>query len=223
MQLRASQPNLMEIIRALDTNLKSIFWLNRSSIQLRRPCARRYVSSKQPASNNPTASNPLPEQSSTTQSTTSLLSALGNSFKSSQSSNYSPNVLLSERVLPSPYHLHVYSTKHNTHMALTRPNRDPIISISAGNIGFRKAARGKYDAAYQLGAYMMSRIQQQGLLKEITQLELVFRGFGEGREAVKKILLGSEGMALRPRFKSVTDTTRLKFGGTRSKKPRRLG
>ena len=124
---------------------------------------------------------------------------------------------------PTPHHLHVYSTKHNTHLTLTRPDRNPIISISTGNLGFRKAGRGTYDAAYQLGAYMMSRIQQQGLLAQIHRLELVMRGFGEGRTAIQKILLGSEGMSLKSKVVKVTDSTRLKFGGTRSKKPRRLG
>ncbi|MCJ1286271.1 hypothetical protein MMC26_005616 [Xylographa opegraphella] len=122
-----------------------------------------------------------------------------------------------------PHHLHVFSSKHNTHITLTRPDRNPIIAVSTGNLGFKKAARGTYDAAYQLGAYMMNRIQQEGLLAKIQKLELVLRGYGDGREAIKKILLGSEGMGLRPRIVRVTDATRLKFGGTRSKKPRRLG
>ena len=122
-----------------------------------------------------------------------------------------------------PHHLHIYATRHNTHITLTKPDRDPIISVSCGNLGFRKAARGTYDAAYQLGAYTMGRIQEQGLLTQIQKLELILRGFGPGREAITKILLGSEGMNLRPRVCKVTDATRLKFGGTRSKKPRRLG
>lgn len=122
-----------------------------------------------------------------------------------------------------PHHLHVYATKHNTHLTLTRPDRNPIISVSTGNIGFRKAGRGTYDAAYQLGSYVMGRIHEQGLMTQITRLELVLRGFGPGREAVTKVLLGSEGMGLRPRIVKVTDSTRLKFGGTRSPKPRRLG
>ncbi|KAI9849527.1 MAG: hypothetical protein M1837_004147 [Sclerophora amabilis] len=122
-----------------------------------------------------------------------------------------------------PHHFHIYATKHNTHITLTRPNRDPIISVSAGNIGFRKAGRGNYDAAYQLGAYVMNRIQEQGLLREIQKLEVILRGFGPGREAVTKALLGSEGRYLRGRVSQVTDATRLKFGGTRSRKPRRLG
>ena len=49
------------------------------------------------------------------------------------------------------------------------------------------------------------------------------RGFGAGREAVTKVLLGSEGRDVRDRISAVVDATRLKHGGPRSKKPRRLG
>ena len=58
---------------------------------------------------------------------------------------------------------------------------------------------------------------------QIEQLEVVFRDFVPGREDVTKILLGAEGRALRERVARVMDSTRLKHGGTRSKKPRRLG
>lgn len=69
----------------------------------------------------------------------------------------------------------------------------------------------------------MGMIQQKGLLREIHGLEVVLRDFGPGREAIQKILLGSEGKAIRGRVLRVMDATRLKFGGTRGKKPRRLG
>jgi small subunit ribosomal protein S11 len=121
------------------------------------------------------------------------------------------------------HHFHIYATKHNTHITLTDPNRNSIISLSAGNIGFRKAARGTYDAAYQLTSYVFGRMQEEGLLRKIQNLEVVLRGFGIGREAVTKALLGTEGRLLRPKIKTVSDATRLKFGGTRSRKPRRLG
>jgi small subunit ribosomal protein S11 len=119
--------------------------------------------------------------------------------------------------------LHIYATKHNTHLCLTKPNRDPIISVSCGNIGFRKAGRGTYDAGYQLAAFLMSRIIDKGLLPQIQKLELVYRGFGPGREAVTKAILGAEGKRVRPLIVKLADSTRLKFGGVRSKKPRRLG
>jgi len=121
------------------------------------------------------------------------------------------------------YFFHVYSTKHNTHITLTTPDRNPKISVSAGNLGFRKANRGTYDAAYQLASYVLGRIQEEGLLNQITEMEVVLRGFGIGREAVTKAILGTEGRMVRNKVVRVTDATRLKFGGTRSPKPRRLG
>jgi small subunit ribosomal protein S11 len=119
--------------------------------------------------------------------------------------------------------LHIYTHKHNTHITLSKPNRDALISVSCGNIGFRKAGRGTYDAGYQLAAFVMSRIQDKGLLPQIKRLELVYRGFGKGREAVTKAILGSEGKNIRKLIVKLSDSTRLKFGGVRSKKPRRLG
>lgn len=121
-----------------------------------------------------------------------------------------------------PHRLHVYASKHNTHITLSNGERQPIISVSAGNIGFRKSSRGSYDAGYQLGAYVMGRIKQRGLLSQIQSMELILRDFGQGREAIQKILLGTEGAFIRDRIVRVMDATRLKFGGVRGKKPRRL-
>ncbi|KAI0970075.1 hypothetical protein F4678DRAFT_437495 [Xylaria arbuscula] len=122
-----------------------------------------------------------------------------------------------------PFHFHIYAHKHNTHITVTKPNRNAILSMSAGNIGFKKSKRGSYDAAYQLCAYVLDKLNQGGWHRKITALEVVLRGFGQGREAVTKVLLGSEGRLLRPHIKKVSDATRLKFGGTRSPRPRRLG
>ncbi|KAF2746478.1 mitochondrial ribosomal protein-like protein subunit S18 [Sporormia fimetaria CBS 119925] len=133
------------------------------------------------------------------------------------------NLAKSEWEEPPRHHLHIYCHKHNTHITLTTPDRDPIISVSCGNIGFRKAGRGTYDAAYQLAAFVMNRIRDKGLLPQIQRLELVYRGFGAGREAVTKAILGSEGSQIRHLVVRLADSTRLKFGGVRSKKPRRLG
>lgn len=57
----------------------------------------------------------------------------------------------------------------------------------------------------------------------IRSMEVVLRGYGKGREAVVKAIMGNEGHKLRERIVRVSDATRLKFGGTRSPKPRRLG
>jgi len=146
-----------------------------------------------------------------------------------------------------PHKMHVFATKHNTHITLVQAPRpasktvssgisgtsasaadqkkmvDVLLSLSAGNIAFKKAARGSYDAAYQLAAFVLKQMQEKGMLRDMTKLEVVLRGFGAGREAVTKALLGTEGRFVRGKITSVVDATRLKHGGARGKKPRRLG
>ncbi|OLN97067.1 putative 37S ribosomal protein S18, mitochondrial [Colletotrichum chlorophyti] len=124
--------------------------------------------------------------------------------------------------LLEPYHMHVYSHKHNTHVTVTKPNRGAIISLSTGNIGFKKSKRKGYDAAYQLTAYVLERLNYAGWHKKINKLELVLRGFGTGRDAAVKVLMAPEGKLWRNKIIRVADSTRLKFGGTRSKNPRRV-
>ena len=121
-----------------------------------------------------------------------------------------------------PYHFHIYSHKHNTHITCTKPDRGPIISLSAGNIGFRKSRRGTFDAAYSLTKYVLERLIHTGWPIKMNRLEVVMRGFGQGREAALKVLMSPEGKVLRDKIVRVADSTRIKFGGTRSEKPRRL-
>jgi small subunit ribosomal protein S11 len=121
-----------------------------------------------------------------------------------------------------PYHFHIYSHKHNTHITCTKPNREPIISLSAGNIGFRKSRRGTFDSAYSLTKYVLERLIHTGWPVKMNRLEVVLRGFGQGREAALKVLMSPEGKVLRDKIVRVADSTRIKFGGTRSEKPRRL-
>lgn len=122
-----------------------------------------------------------------------------------------------------PYNLHVYAHKHNTIITLTRPNGNPIMSLGCGNIGFRKSHRSGYDPAYQLSSHVFAQIQERGLLHEIKGITLVLKGFGMGRDAFIKVLLGNEGRNVRPLVTRVTDNTTIKFGGTRSRHVRRLG
>ncbi|KAH6695259.1 hypothetical protein F5X68DRAFT_198170 [Plectosphaerella plurivora] len=122
-----------------------------------------------------------------------------------------------------PYHMHIYSHKHNTHVTVTKPDRGAIISMSCGNIGFRKARRKTYDAAYQLMAYVLERLKYAGWEPKINRIELVLRGFGQGREACVKVLMAPEGEKWRKKIVRVADGTRIKFGGTRSPNPKRRG
>jgi small subunit ribosomal protein S11 len=137
------------------------------------------------------------------------------------------------------WQLHINAHRHNVHITVVRPpnwqnpvtgvkygvngERTVALSLSAGNLGFRHSGRKHYDSAFQLASYVFTRMQESGMSSWIQELEVSLRGFGAGREAVSKALMGTEGRYLRGKVVKVSDATRLKFGGTRSKKPRRLG
>lgn len=155
----------------------------------------------------------------------------------SSDGNFDGNLLPGEGEYKERAHqLHIYATRHNCHITVVRPpgyknpsngnvskNRTVLMSVACGNLAFRHSARKHYDSAFQLASYVMGILKTRGHIKDIEQLEVFLRGFGAGREAVTRALLGLEGAALRGKIVKVSDATRLKFGGTRSKKPRRLG
>ena len=195
------------------------------------------TSNRQRSFNNPPASG---------KSNSPLMSVLNTDRETLLAENFREN--LDGSTKPRPLHrMHVYAHKHNTHITLVQPPKsaaettssralgarvtaaeqkktvDVLMSLSTGNIGFRKAGRGSYDAAFQLAAFTLKQIQEKGIMMQIYGLQVILRGFGAGREAVTKALLGTEGRVIRPKIKSVVDATRLKQGGPRSKKPRRLG
>ena len=76
----------------------------------------------------------------------------------------------------------------------------------------------------------MSKIVTQGMLSDyypgtvgpITAWEIGRRDFGRGLHQFATILWGGQGTHLRGKIVRVMDSTRLKFGGTRSKKRRRI-
>ena len=96
------------------------------------------------------------------------------------------------------------------------------LHVSAGQLGFRKAQRAEYEAAYQVSSRMFKQIEEKGLLGPNDKVELVLKDFGRGREAFLAALQGKEGSRIRPNIVRISDNTKLRFGGSRPKKLRRL-
>ncbi|SCU96188.1 LAME_0F15258g1_1 [Lachancea meyersii CBS 8951] len=92
--------------------------------------------------------------------------------------------------------------------------------LSTGNLGFRKAARGEYEATFQTSARLFQMIHQKNLLDR--NIEIVMKDFGKGREAFIAALNGKEGTSVRRNVVRVSDATPIKFGGVRSPRMRRL-
>ncbi|KAL1676484.1 hypothetical protein EV122DRAFT_216342 [Schizophyllum commune] len=118
------------------------------------------------------------------------------------------------------YILHCRSFR-NTIVTLTRENGEPIGSWTGGSVGFKRSGRKTYEAGYQCAVQsfkMMEKAQSQG--HSGIHIELNLAGFGKGRQAVQTAFLTAEGEKIRPHIKYVIDSTPLKIGGTRGKKPR---
>jgi small subunit ribosomal protein S11 len=93
--------------------------------------------------------------------------------------------------------------------------------FSGGSCGFKKVNRSGYEAGYQCAVRMFKKLQEITRV-ETFEVDLFLKGFGQGREALQKALLASEGTAVRPLIATITDCTAIKIGGTRAKKMRRL-
>lgn len=96
------------------------------------------------------------------------------------------------------------------------------LHVSAGQLGFRKAQRAEYEAAYQVSSRMFKQIEEKGLLGPNDKVELILKDFGKGREAFLAALQGKEGSRIRPNIVRISDSSKLRFGGSRPKKLRRL-
>lgn len=146
------------------------------------------------------------------------------------------------------YYLHCLTSHSNTLLTLTNYKHEPIMWTSAGLCGFKKAARGGYEAGFRSTTMMLekmkmkeeddvalelksridpSRVQKTQVRKQKpifrpSQIELVIKDFGLGREAVMKALMGVEGDHYRNKISNIIDATPLKFGGVRARAVRRL-
>ncbi|KAI0068974.1 translational machinery component, partial [Artomyces pyxidatus] len=122
------------------------------------------------------------------------------------------------------FHLHVRCTANNTHVVLTNMKGQPVPEgqWSGGTCGFKGVNRSGYEAGYQCAVRAFERIKKLSLEQPGARYEMVFKGFGQGRDAVYKALMTSEGDDVRPFVNRVTDQTPIKIGGTRAKKMRRL-
>ena len=132
------------------------------------------------------------------------------------------NPYTKERNEPSKFHLHVHSTRNNTIVTFTDQGGNPVAWWSGGSCGFKKVNRASYEAGYQCTVRAFEKILDYRKEVGPFALEIIFKGFGQGREAMQKALLAAEGGRVRPFVSRLTDETPVKIGGTRAKKARRL-
>ena len=125
---------------------------------------------------------------------------------------------------PPKYHFHGIFSRNNTKVYLCGPDGRllPHGWWSGGSCGFKGANRKSHEAGYQCAVAAFRRLEEVIKDKGRISLALHFAGFGKGRFAVEGVFLTSEGDRIRPLVAEVEDRTRIKIGGTRSKKKRRV-
>ncbi|KAJ4492923.1 hypothetical protein C8J55DRAFT_218560 [Lentinula edodes] len=120
------------------------------------------------------------------------------------------------------YKLHCFSSRNNTITTFTDPGGNPIAWYSGGSCGFKRGQRASYEAGYQCAVRIFKIIENTAAAKGMVRIALFFNGFGQGRDAMQKALMTSEGGNVKALVEVVGDRTPIKIGGTRSKKMRRL-
>lgn len=125
---------------------------------------------------------------------------------------------------PPKYHVHGIFSRNNTKVYLCGPDGKllPEGWWSGGSCGFKGANRKSHEAGYQCAVRAVQRLEQVVKDQGRVAIALHFCGFGKGRYAVEGVFLTSEGDRIRPLVVEVEDRTRIKIGGTRSKKKRRV-
>ncbi|GAC94331.1 likely mitochondrial ribosome protein [Pseudozyma hubeiensis SY62] len=141
-------------------------------------------------------------------------------IRGASASRYSPTLFSSSSA--QPHRLFVNSSRNNTILTLTSPSGDPLASASGGSVGFKKSARSGYEAGYRAAFAMFGKINEFKDAWRIQHLEVLWNGFGQGREAVFRALLAGEGQGTKNLISKMTDKTPVKIGGVRPKKRRML-
>lgn len=98
-----------------------------------------------------------------------------------------------------------------------------LFTYTTGQLGFKKKARGEYESGHQLTKKVFEKIlSDKNLHNSKIPIEVVLKNFGKGRKAFLSCLSGKEGEYFKKYVTRISDDTDIKFGGTKSRKTRRV-
>ncbi|ODV89156.1 hypothetical protein CANCADRAFT_20001, partial [Tortispora caseinolytica NRRL Y-17796] len=133
-------------------------------------------------------------------------------------------IQLDTAVKGGPQMLDAENTR-NAMLDIVRPKQEVVISVTCGTFGFRKAARGEFDAAYETTIGLLKKMEEKNMLNDEHSpipYTVTMRGFSKGRMGFISALQAPDSAKLVARIDRFIEDTPIKFGGTRSRKVRRL-
>jgi len=109
--------------------------------------------------------------------------------------------------------LNIQATYNNTIVTLTDKRGNTLMASSSGSLGFKGAKKSTPFAAAKVGELIADKALQMGL----TEVDVVIRGVGSGRESAMRAF-STKGIAIT----AISDETPVPFNGPRPRKPRRI-
>jgi small subunit ribosomal protein S11 len=109
--------------------------------------------------------------------------------------------------------LNIQATYNNTIVTLTDKRGNTLMASSSGALGFKGAKKSTPFAAAKVGELIADKALQIGL----TEVDVVIRGVGAGRESAMRAF-SAKGITIT----GISDETPVPFNGPRPRKPRRV-
>jgi len=109
--------------------------------------------------------------------------------------------------------LNIQATYNNTIVSLADKRGNVLAASSSGSLGFKGAKKSTPFAASKVGELIAEKALQVG----VSEVDVVIRGVGSGREAAMRAFV-SKGISL----SVIRDETPVPFNGPRARKPRRV-
>jgi len=109
--------------------------------------------------------------------------------------------------------LNIQATYNNTIVTLADKRGNTLMASSSGCLGFKGAKKSTPFAAAKVGELVADKALQMGM----TEVNVVIRGVGAGRESAMRAFAG-KGIAI----SAIRDETPVPFNGPRARKPRRV-
>ena len=109
--------------------------------------------------------------------------------------------------------LNIQATYNNTIVTLTDKRGNALMQSSSGSLGFKGAKKSTPFAAAKVGELVADKALQMGM----TEVDVVIRGVGSGRESAMRAF-ATKGVSII----AIRDETPVPFNGPRHKKPRRI-
>jgi small subunit ribosomal protein S11 len=109
--------------------------------------------------------------------------------------------------------IYINSTYNNTIVSVTDMAGNVLIWGSAGKIGFKGSKKSTPYAGQKTMEDTLFRLKERG----VTEVDVLIKGVGSGRESAVRALQGSGLNVL-----TIKDQTPIPHGGVRPKKPRRV-